>query len=213
MKPLGEATLDVRHEDKQQHKLKFQAVGESKTLLSTETCETLGLLTINCDPAVQVNTIPENKPKLTKEKILTDFKDTFEGLSHSGKTSFTVDTEVTPVHHTPRCIAVTLHKDVKAKLEELEKKNILVKKTEPTNWISSMVIVAKPGKITICLDLKDLNKAVKYPKNQIPTLEEVLPQLSKAKVFSNLEAKDGFYQISLDEKSSKLTTFWTPFGR
>ena len=27
-----------------------------------------------------------------------------------------------------------------------------------------------------------------------------------------LDAKDGFYQISLDEASSKLTTFWTPFG-
>ena len=28
-----------------------------------------------------------------------------------------------------------------------------------------------------------------------------------------LDAKDGFYQISLDETSSKLTTFWTPLGR
>ena len=102
---------------------------------------------------------------------------------------------------------------MKAKLEELEKKNILVKETEPTDWISSMVVVAKPGKIRICLDPKDLNKAVKSPKYQMPTLEEVLPKLSKAKVFTTLDAKDGFYQISLDEKSSKLTTFWTPFGR
>ena len=214
MKPLGEVTLDVRHADKQQHKLKFQVVeGESKPLLSAETCETLGLLRINCDPAVQVNKVQENNPKLTKEKILTDFKDVFEGLGHIGKASFTVDPEVTPVHHAPRRIAVTLHKEVKAKLEELEKKNILVKETEPTEWISSMVVVAKPGKIRICLDPKDLNKAVKRPKYQMPTLEEVLPKLNKAKVFTTLDAKDGFYQISLDEKSSKLTTFWTPFGR
>ena len=45
------------------------------------------------------------------------------------------------------------------------------------------------------------------------TLEELLPKLCKAKVFSTLEAKDGFYKISLDEASSKLTLFWTPFGR
>ena len=47
----------------------------------------------------------------------------------------------------------------------------------------------------------------------MPTLEELLPKLCKAKVFSTLDAKDGFYQISLDDTSSKLTTFWMPFGR
>ena len=45
------------------------------------------------------------------------------------------------------------------------------------------------------------------------TLEEILPKLSKAKVFTTLNAKDGFYQIGLDEESSKKTTFWTSFGR
>ena len=47
----------------------------------------------------------------------------------------------------------------------------------------------------------------------MPTLEEVLLRLSKARIFTTLDSKDGFYQISLDEKSSKLTTFWIPFGR
>ena len=47
----------------------------------------------------------------------------------------------------------------------------------------------------------------------MPTLEEILPKLSKAKVFTTLVSKDGFYQIGLDEESSKKTTFWTPFGR
>ena len=28
-----------------------------------------------------------------------------------------------------------------------------------------------------------------------------------------LDAKDGFHQVQLDEQSSYLTTFWTPFGR
>ena len=76
-----------------------------------------------------------------------------------------------------------------------------------------MVVVAKPNKIRICLDPKDLNKAVLPPKYQMPTLEEILPKLNGAKVFTTLDAKDGFYQIGLDEESSKLTTFWTPFGR
>lgn len=44
-------------------------------------------------------------------------------------------------------------------------------------------------------------------------MDEMLPRLGKAKVFTTLDAKDGFYQIGLDESISKLTTFWTPFGR
>ena len=76
-----------------------------------------------------------------------------------------------------------------------------------------MVVVAKPKKIRICLDPQELNKVIQRPKYQMPTLEELLPKLCKAKIFSTLDAKDGFYQISLDEASSKLTTFWTPFGR
>ena len=42
---------------------------------------------------------------------------------------------------------------------------------------------------------------------------EILPYLSNAKVFSVLDAKDGFWQIKLDKESCMLTKFWTPFGR
>jgi len=47
----------------------------------------------------------------------------------------------------------------------------------------------------------------------MPTLDEILPRLSKAKVFTVLDAKDGFYHVKLDEASSFLTTFNTPFRR
>ena len=43
--------------------------------------------------------------------------------------------------------------------------------------------------------------------------DEVLSKLAKAKVFTVLDVKDGFYQVKLDKESSLLTTFWTPFGR
>ena len=127
MKLLGEVSLNVCKEDKQQHQLKFQVVeGDSKPLLSAEMCETLGLLKINHNSTALVNTMEETKALLTKEKILADFKDLFEGLGHIEKANFTVDPEVTPVQHAPRRIAVTLHNEVKAKLEDLEKKKILV---------------------------------------------------------------------------------------
>ena len=47
----------------------------------------------------------------------------------------------------------------------------------------------------------------------MPTVDEVLPKLSKAKVFTVLDAKDEFHQVKLDNESSLLATFWAPFGR
>ena len=47
----------------------------------------------------------------------------------------------------------------------------------------------------------------------MPTVDKVLPKLAKAKIFTVLDAKDGFYQVKLDKESSLLTTFWTPFCR
>ena len=47
----------------------------------------------------------------------------------------------------------------------------------------------------------------------MPTLEDVLPELTNAKVFSLLDAKDGFLQVCLSDQSSFLTTFWGPTCR
>ena len=44
-------------------------------------------------------------------------------------------------------------------------------------------------------------------------IEDILPDLSKARVFTKADLKDGFLQIQLDDASSKLTTFQTAWGR
>lgn len=45
----------------------------------------------------------------------------------------------------------------------------------------------------------------------MPKIDEIMPNLTNAKVFSTLDAKKGFWKIPLSEESSKLTAFWTPF--
>ena len=168
----------------------------------------MGLLKFNFTPPEGVNMV-ENMADLplTKEKILSNYKDVFDGLGHIGNSSLVTVDNIKPIQHTPRRVPVALRDEVKDKLSDLEKRGIIQKVTQPTEWISSMVVVAKPGKIMICLDPRDLNKALKRPKYQMPTLEELLPKLGKAKVFSTLDAKDGFYQIALDKESNMKTAF------
>ena len=74
-------------------------------------------------------------------------------------------------------------------------------------------MVKKNGNLRICIDPRPLNKALKREHFQLPTLNDLLPELADSKVIFNLDLRDGFWQVKLDEASSRLTTFTTPFGR
>ena len=57
-----------------------------------------------------------------------------------------------------------------------------------------MVVVKKPqsNKFRICIDPRDLNQALQRPRFPQPTIEDILPQLSKAKGVFVLDAKGRF---------------------
>lgn len=95
----------------------------------------------------------------------------------------------------------------------MEANGVLAPVTEPTEWASQMVVVVKKGKIRICLDPVDLNKALKREHYHMPTLEDVVTKIDSAKYFSTLDAATGFWQIRLDKPSSYLCTMSTPYGR
>lgn len=66
-----------------------------------------------------------------------------------------------PVQHAPRRGQVALRSKIKDTLEELHSAGVIEPVSKPTPWISSMLAVPKKnGKIRICLDPKDLNKAI-----------------------------------------------------
>ena len=91
---------------------------------------------------------------------------------------------------------------------------VIEKVDKPTDWVNSIVIVEKSnGDIRLCLDPKDLNRAVKREFSQMPTAEEIMSQMSGATIFSKLDASAGYWQVKVDEASSDLLAFNTPFGR
>ena len=109
---------------------------------------------------------------------------------------------------------VALRDRLKKTLDLLVEQDILAPVTEPTPWISSMVAVPKSdGRLRICLDPKDLNQAIQREHYPLPTIEEIATRLHGAKVFTVLDVRNGFWHVPLDQESSLLTTFNTPFGR
>ena len=72
----------------------------------------------------------------------------------------------------------------------MESQNNIAKVTQPTDWVNSLVIREKEnGRLRLCLDPRDLNKAIKREHHLIPTLEEITPKLAGAKLFSKLDAR------------------------
>lgn len=72
----------------------------------------------------------------------------------------------------------------KVKFKKMGKESHMAKITEPTNCLNSMVVIVKVDKICICIDLKDLNKAIGHEHHPTPMVEEVIASMPKAKVFS-----------------------------
>ena len=99
------------------------------------------------------------------------------------------------------------------KLKEMEMEGHLAKVMQPTDWVNSMVVSRRGEKIRICLDLADLNKAVKREHYPILTVEEIVAKIPDATVFTVLDAKSGYLQMKVDYESSLQTTMNTPIGR
>lgn len=146
---------------------------------------------------------------------MMEFKDVFEGLvCLPGEHKRHIDKTVTPVVHACRKVPFALRERLKDELARMEKLNVIKKIDEPTDWVSSLVIVQKKnGAPRICLDPRDLNRAVKREHFKLPTREEIMSNFADAKWFSKLDASSGFWQMKLDDASSRLCTFNTPEGR
>jgi len=135
-----------------------------------------------------------------------------------------VDTSVPPVVRPPRIIPVAMLEPAREKLKEMEEAGIIVKEDEPTPWVSSMLVIDErkvndkrkdtpPSKddVRICIDPRDL-KGLKRPHYPMLTVKEVANRLAGAKSFTSLDACSGYWQLPVDDESSKLLTFNTLLG-
>ena len=92
--------------------------------------------------------------------------------------------------------------------------DIIESVNEPNEWVNPLIIVEKPdGKLRICLYAKHLNQAIKRQHYKLPTAEELFSEMHHAKCFTKLDASSAYWQIKVDEESSKLLTLSTLFGR
>ena len=185
--------------------------GDFLPLISKKAAEKMDLIKVNYDSLELVNNIslthiPDDYPDV--------FSSTRVGTLPGSDVHLTLMDDAKPSIKPARTIPESLKAKVKEQLDTLESRGIIEKVTLPTDWVNEMAVVQKKsGKVRLCLDPRPLNVSLKREHYPLPVLDDILPQLSNATVFSICDLKDGNLHCPLDEQSSLLTTFATPWGR
>lgn len=149
-------------------------------------------------------------------RVVASYKDVFEGLGSLGTShKIRLRADAVRVVHAPRRVAASLMKPLREELDCMLSLGVIEKGEEPTEWVSLLVLVEKPnGKLRLCLDPKPRILTSTLCGNIITsTASEVTREMAGAQYFTKLDASTGFWHMSLDEDSTRLTMFNTPFGR
>ena len=148
---------------------------------------------------------------MIKEQILKEYADCFGGIGcFQGGYHIKLDPTIPPVVHPPRRIPAVLRDSLQVEFKKLVQQEITTKVDKPTDWVNSFVCMTKPRVgLRLCLDQKDVNKAIKRPHHVTSTLNDILPKLNGARYFSILDAQRGFWNIKFDDESSFHTTLNT----
>ncbi|KAK3709526.1 hypothetical protein QZH41_006764 [Actinostola sp. cb2023] len=200
IKHRGTVTIPCSVRDKKVAATIYVTDTPGPAILGLQTATELNLLKLNLEvkeqPMLNLSKTPTPVPEQTKAKIankqdaITQYPDCFNGIGKfQGEYHITLDPSVPPVVHPQRRVPISLKDDIKKELDEMVANDIITKIKE------------------------DLNAAIQREYHVTPTLEEILPKLSGANIFSIVDAKCGYWNVVLDEESSYLTTFNSPLGR
>ncbi|XP_062710656.1 uncharacterized protein K02A2.6-like [Aedes albopictus] len=169
--------------------------GKGKILIGRDTAMAMGVLRIE----VPVNEVSTERGKLgTIRDIIVDIP---------------IKPDIAPVIQPYRRVPVALEKMVDKKIDELLDQGVIEPVNGPAKWVSPVVVVPKgTDDVRICVDMRRANEAVERENHPLPTFEDFLPHLSKAKVFSRLDVKTAFHQVEISDQSRDITTFITRKG-
>ena len=139
-------------------------------ILGNPTIRRMDLVRVQHQNVMAVNTEVQcsSQSPLSKEEVLTKYPNVFQGTGKlQGQYKLEIEEDAKPVIHSPRRVPVALKEKLKHELKRLQSIGITERVTEPTPWVSSLVVVQNPnGQMRVCLDPKDLNKVLRrshYP--------------------------------------------------
>nr|AAU44223.1 putative polyprotein [Oryza sativa Japonica Group] len=80
-------------------------------------------------------------------------------------------------------------------------------------WLANPVVVPKVnGKLRMCIDYTDLNKACPKDPYPLPRIDQIVDSTAGCDLLCFLDAYSGYHQIRMAREDEEKTTFITPIG-
>ena len=172
---IGRTTLLCEYKDKY-WPVEFKVINNVSDILGLNTCVEMQLI---------------KRIEVLTNDALNQYADTFHGLGCITEVTHHIelDPNCKPVIHPPRKVPVTIRSKVKKELECMERLDVIERVYKLTDWVNSMVtVIKKNGQLRICIDPRDLNRAIKHEYYPMRTVKEIVTRMPNAKYFSVLDA-------------------------
>jgi hypothetical protein len=146
------------------------------------------------------------------EQLMKEYAHLFNGIVtlKNVEVQLHIDDAVPPVAQTTRHIPFYMQKEVSDALDTLESDGNIEKVSDTTSWVSPLLVIPKKdGEIRLCIDMRMANQAIQREIHPTPTIDGLIHKLNGATVFTKLNLRSGYHQLSLAEESRHITTFVT----
>ena len=170
-----------------------------KCILRKNTSELLNLVRVGPptkQKVLQITASTKLNPSI--EQVINKYEDIFKGMGtlKNFKLQLHINQNITPIQQ-PICrLPCHTKQKVSDELQRLQKLNIIEPAPGKTTSLNLVVPVLKPNGKILCLELWKANVAIERERHVIPKLEEILPELHNAKIFSKLDLREGYHQFS-----------------
>ncbi|UYV79051.1 K02A2.6-like [Cordylochernes scorpioides] len=160
---------------------------------------------------------PELPPshKIELLELLERFSELFNPITKSPSELITKHKITTgdarPLKRRPYRVSPSERKIIQEEVDRMMEIGVVQPSESP--WASPVVLVRKiDGSVRFCVDYRGLNKVTKKDVYPLPRVDDALDCLKGAKIYSTLDLKSGYWQISVDEADREKTAFITPDG-
>ena len=141
------------------------------------------------------------------------FPDDISGLPSDREIEFVIELipETKPISIPPYRMAPAELKELKAQLEELLSKGFIRPST--SLWGASVLFVKKKdGGLWLCIDYRQLNRAIIRNQYPLPRIDELFDQLHGSRVYYKIDLRSGYHELRVRENDVSKTAFRSRYG-
>ncbi|WVZ97578.1 hypothetical protein U9M48_043104 [Paspalum notatum var. saurae] len=166
------------------------------------------------EPMVYATELTEIK----KIPIVRDFPDVFPeelpGLPPDRDVEFRIELVpgTSPISKRPYRMAPDELKELKTQLQEQLDKGFIRPNSSPWGCPALFVEKKNQGGKRLCVDYRPLNAITVKNKYPLPHIDILFDQLARARVFSKIDLRSGYYQIKIREEDVPETAFSTRYS-